>query len=169
MTGHSAMSKLIAEQRGITLVEIMIAVAIIGVGLAALSSAIPLAAYGIQEGNQLSTATFLASQRLEQVRNARWEVGPPEVDNLGVGSTAAPVSGLVTTFPDENPMAAPYAGYTRTVRITDCAAGAGCSTVVTADLRQVTVTVGYRPMTGLGMAPQGTVKPTVLTMYLTRR
>src|SRR5262245_44377170 len=49
---------------------------IIGVGLLALSSAIPLVAYGMREGNQLSTVTFLANQRLEQVRNAPGRVGP---------------------------------------------------------------------------------------------
>ena len=63
---------LIADVRGMTIAEVLIAVGIIGVGLLALCSAIPIAAYGINEGSQLSTATFLANQRMEQVRNARW-------------------------------------------------------------------------------------------------
>ena len=62
------MRRLVLDERGMTVAEVLIAVVIIGVGLVALSSAIPLAAYGIQEGNQLSTATFLANQRLEQIR-----------------------------------------------------------------------------------------------------
>ncbi len=112
------------EQRGITILEIMIAVAIIGVGLVALSSAIPIAAYGIQEGNQLSTATFLANQRLEQVRNAMW-TACPAVDNrrrLGIGDIWRRSDGGVTTFPDENALPAPYGGIRRQVRITDVAA-----------------------------------------------
>ena len=164
------MGTFVTDQRGVTLTEIMIAVAIIGVGLVALMSAIPIAAYGIQEGSQLSTATFLANQRMEHFRNATWQAAPP-VDNLGISadSTTAPVSGAVTTFPDENPVGAPYTGYTRTVRITNCGVAPGCSGIVDAGLRQVTVTVSYRPMTGIGVAPAGTAKATLITMYITQR
>jgi prepilin-type N-terminal cleavage/methylation domain-containing protein len=100
------------DQRGMTLAEVIIAVAIIGVGLVALSSAIPLGAYGVQEGNQLSTATFLANQRMEQVRNALWPDRASGKDRLGLSasSTAAPVGTDGVTFADENPMTAPYAG-----------------------------------------------------------
>ncbi|HXL20500.1 MAG TPA: type II secretion system protein [Streptosporangiaceae bacterium] len=173
------MGRHVLDERGMTVAEILIAVAIIGVGLVALSSAIPLAAYGIQEGNQLSTATFLANQRLEQIRNATWRAAQPApavpavaaVDKLGVSaSNAAPVGdGGVTTFPDEMPLGAPFAGYTRTVRITSCDAGLGCGGIVHADLRQATVTVSYRPMTGIGVAPAATTKSAVVTMYVTKR
>ena len=174
------MRRLVVDERGMTVVEILVAVAIIGVGLVALSAAIPLAAYGIQEGNQLSTATFLANQRLEQSRNATWQAAQPApavpalaaVDKLGVSSpdTAAPVGdGGVITFPDETPIGAPYAGYTRTVRIRSCDVGLGCGTIIHADLRQVTVTVSYRPMTGIGVAPAGTTKSAVVTMYIAKR
>lgn len=164
------MRRPVANQQGMTLAEILIAIAIIGVGLAALASAIPLANYGIQEGNQLSTATFLANQRLEQVRNAQWTATPPvgtPSDSLGVSSstTSPPQVGGVTTFPDENPVAAPYTQYTRQVRITDCAAG--CQGVTSADLRQVTVTVSYRPLTGVGQAPAN--KSAVVTMLIAKR
>ena len=164
------MGRHVLDERGMTVAEILIAVAIIGVGLVALSSAIPLAAYGIQEGNQ----------RLEQIRNAAWQAARPApavpavaaVDKLGVSSpdTAAPVGdGGVITFPDETPIGAPYAGYTRTVRIRSCDVGLGCGTIIHADLRQVTVTVSYRPMTGIGVAPAGTTKSAVVTMYIAKR
>jgi Tfp pilus assembly major pilin PilA len=186
--------RFIKDQQGATLMEVMIAVGIIGIGLWALSAVIPLAAYGIHEGSHLSTATFLANQRLEQVRNARWERWeavlplPPlcgvldyGVDNLGVSasSTAAPVGSCVgggTTFPDESPVVPdenpvpnpnPYAGYTRTVRITSCEAG--CNGIVNNDLRQVVVTVTYRPMTGIGLSAAGTAKASTVTMYVARR
>jgi type II secretory pathway pseudopilin PulG len=157
-----------------TIVEIMVAIGIIAVGLAALSSAIPIAAYGIQEGNQLSTATFLANQRLEQVRNATWST-ETVVDNLGISasSTAAPVGdGGATTFPDEPPWAldeAQWAGYTRTVRITNCGVAPGCSGIVDAGIRQVTVTVSYRPMTGIGVAAAATTKSAIVSMYVAKR
>ena len=159
--------RLVRDARGMTLVEVLVAIAIIGVGLAALASVIPLSAYGIQEGNQLSTATFLANQRLEQVRNAAWTESPA-VDNLGVSasSTAAPQSGGTTTFPDEATVTS-YTDYARTVRITDCSAGAGCQSVTSSNLRQVTVTVSYRPLTGVGQAPA--VKPVTVTMLISRR
>ena len=161
------------DQHGMTIVEIMFAVGILGVGLLALSAAIPLAAYGIQEGKQLSTATFLANQRMEQVRNAQWvcQSGAPDLDNLGVSAspTVAPVSGAITTFPDESPVAAPYTDYSRTVRITNSGAGDWCNVPASPDQRQVTVTVTYRPMTGIGMSPAGTAKATVVTMYISKR
>jgi prepilin-type N-terminal cleavage/methylation domain-containing protein len=152
-----------AAERGLTLVEVIVAVAIIGVGLVALATAIPLSSYGIQEGNQLSTATFLATARLEQVKNATWTA---TTDNLGVspGPGAPPQSGATVTFPDETPVAAPYSQYTRTVRIVSCAAGCG---VNDADLRQVTVTVSYRPLTGVGQAPAS--KAAVVTTYIARK
>jgi prepilin-type N-terminal cleavage/methylation domain-containing protein len=169
-----------ADERGMTLVEIMIAVAIMGVGLAALAQVIPLAAYGIHEGNHLSTATFLANQRLEQMRHARWEDGAlpcgpgAAMDQLGVSAsaTAAPITtcaGGAVTFPDEVPLAAPYDRFSRTARVTTCGAGLGCNGIVDDDLRQVTVTVTYRPMTGIGLSPAGTNKATTVSMYVAKR
>ena len=168
------MRALTGDQRGATLMEVLIAMAIIAVGVWALSAAIPLAAYGIQEGNQLSTATFLVNQRLEHVRNARWEEGPPCVDALGLSASAtvAPVgscAGGAVTFADENPVLNQNGAYARTVRITNCGVGGGCNGIVDADLRQVVVTVTYRPMTGTGVSAAGTAKASTITMYVARR
>ena len=169
------MRALSADQRGMTLMEVLFAVAIIGIGLAALSAAIPIGAYGIREGTQLSTAVFLANQRLEQLRNARWEEGPPCVDKLGVSAstTVAPAGtcagATATTFPDEANLAAPYAGYGRTVRITSCDVGGVCNGIADATMRQVTVTVTYRPMTGIGATAAGTTKAATVSMYISRR
>ena len=44
MRRHSSMSALLTDERGMTLAEVIVAVAIIGIGLVALSSAIPLGA-----------------------------------------------------------------------------------------------------------------------------
>ena len=81
-----------ADERGLSLVEILVAVAIISIGLVGLAVVVPISNYGIQEGNQLSTSTFLAEQRLEEVRNAPWASSPAN-DCLGVSPTnAAPAS-----------------------------------------------------------------------------
>lgn len=162
-----------ADQAGMSLAEILIACVIIAVGLVGLLSVVPSASYGIQEGRQLSTATFLANQRLEEVRNAQW-TQCPVADTLGVSAPAsvAPTFGALTTFPDENPVAAPYGDYTRTVRITDaqpadaCVGGVGGPNV---GLRQVVVTVSYRPMTGTGVSAGGTTKSAIVTMLIAQR
>ncbi len=159
------------DQRGMTVPEILAAVVVIMVALVALASAIPLSAYGIQEGSQLTTATFLANQRLEQVKLKQWTV-KPVVDDVGVSAsaTAAPQkAGAITTFPDESPVAAPYTQFTRTVRITDCGIGAGCGGVVHAGQRQVTVTVSYRPLTGQGQAAAGTTKSAIVSLVVAQR
>ena len=164
------MRSILWNQRGMSLAEILVASVIIAVGLVALLSAIPLASYGIGEGTQLSTATFLVNQRLEQVKNAQWTV-TPAVDVLGLSASmsAAPKTGGTTTFPDEGPMAAPYAGYTRQVRVTDCGVAPGCVGVTNSGLRQVAVTVSYQPLTGAGMAATGTTKSVLVQTLITQQ
>ena len=168
-----ALRLVVADQAGMSLAEILIACVIIAVGLAGLLSAVPTASYGIQEGRQLSTAAFLANQRLEQVRNAQW-TQCPVADTLGASASlsTAPASGGLITFPDENPMAAPYGDYTRTVRITDaqpadpCVGGVGGPNL---GLRQVIVTVSYRPSTATGLSAGGTTKSAIVTMLVAQR
>lgn len=160
--------KSFVDQRGMTLPEILAAVVVIMVALVALASAIPISPYGIQEGSQLTTATFLANQRMEQVKQRQWSEAQDEV-GFSASSTAAPDIGGTTTFADENPVAAPYTQFTRTVRITSCGAGAGCGGIVDPFLRQVTVTVSYRPLTGRGQAATGSTKSAIVTMVVSRR
>jgi prepilin-type N-terminal cleavage/methylation domain-containing protein len=152
---------MIRGERGLTLPEVLIATAIIGVGLLALMAVVPAASYGIQEGNQLSTATFLAQQRLEQVRSAAWSTSPAtDCVGLSASAAAAPTPSGATcngstaaTFADEAAgSVAGFPAYARTVRIESCGAGAGCAGVVDAAMRLVRVNVSYRPMTGTGVA-----------------
>jgi len=147
-------SALLGNERGITLAEILVAVAILGLGLAALMGVVPVASFGIQDGNQTSTATFLAQQRLEQVRAAAWNlttdcvglsadaVTPPAPSGATCGGATA------TTFPDEATVPG-FAQYARSVRIADCGVTA-CGGVTHSAMRLVTVTVTYRPISAAG-------------------
>ena len=171
------MRRLVSNQRGMTLAEVLVALPIITIGLLALLSAIPLSTYAIQDGSQTSTATFLANQRLEQVRNAQWlATCPATVDTLGVSasSTAAPTSGGTTMFADENAIAAPYAAYTRQVRITDSVASTTVCGVTgaisgTYGLRTVTVTVTYRPLSATGTSAVSGSRSVAVNMEVAQR
>lgn len=164
------------NERGMTLVEILVATVIIGMGLVGLMTVIPIASYGLQQGNQLTTATFLADQKLEEVRNALWRCtdtsaahcnnasATPSNDCLGLGSAAAPTvpagascsnGGLLiaaggATFADEANVTN-YTGYSRQVRITACSPTA-CAGVTDTRLRIATVSVTYTPLTGVGVS-----------------
>ena len=177
------------QQRGFTLPEVLLTLAVIGVGLAAVMAAIPFGAFGVQEGRQLSTAAFLADQGLEQARSVPW-TGSPANDCLGVSasSTAAPAvpaaaacaygaasvgaGGALPWFADEGSAAiAGFPGYTRQVRVTDCGVGGGCGGVTDAALRLATVTVTYTPLAitsgpgGVAPAP----KTVAVAMLISRR
>ena len=87
-------AKILSDSRGMTLAEILVALVIISIGLVGLAAVVPISSYGIQEGNQMSTAVFLAEQRLEQIKGTRWS-GPDlntsleRNDCLGSSGTAA--------------------------------------------------------------------------------
>lgn len=59
---------MIDNERGLTLVEILVAVVIMTVGLTAIGTGMQLATRGITLGQQETTAAFLAEQRLEDVK-----------------------------------------------------------------------------------------------------
>jgi prepilin-type N-terminal cleavage/methylation domain-containing protein len=176
---------MIWNERGLTLAEILVAVAILGIGLVGLAVVVPIASYGVQEGSQLSTATFLAEQRLEQVRNAPW-TSTPVNDCIGTGANAPAVPAGVTctngtinlgagatTFADEANViwgnnanaAAATGGYGRTVRIADCSPNA-CAGLTSDTMRRVTVAVTYRPLTSSGASPSN---KTVSVQWLVTR
>jgi type II secretory pathway pseudopilin PulG len=145
---------LVSDPRGMTVVEVLLAVFILSVGLIALASVMPLSTTHIQQSSLKTNAVFLAQERLEQVKNTRW-TAIPVVDNLGgVGSNG---SAAVATFPDDGyNTIAQYPFHRRSVRIRDCGIINGCGTPAVQDsnLRQVTVSVFFRPvMFNGGMNP----------------
>jgi Tfp pilus assembly protein PilV len=125
---------LLAQEHGLTLGEVLLALTVLSIGLVALISLLPLAGFGVHEGAHRSGAAFLATQRLEQIR-------------LAVGSGAS-----VIAFADEASLSPPHGAFGRAVRVRDCEVAPGCSGITTPGLRQVTVTVTYPAAGGHGAA-----------------
>ena len=135
------------DTAGMTVAEVLLAVSIITLGLLALITAMPLSTSQIGEANLKTTATFLAQQRLEQIKNARWTT-VPSVDSVGGGGSNG--TAAVAQWPDEDYATIAFPGaancaagdrsggcrFRRTVRITDCSVVA-CSGIATG-----TATVG---------------------------
>ena len=184
------MRRFVDDQRGMTLAEVLVALPIIMIGLIALLSAIPLSTYATQDGSQTSTATFLANQRLEQVRNAQWfatcnvDVATGLVipgaalttDPVGLSppSTSAPKDpSNAVTFADESPMSSPYARYSRQVRIADSVAAAptcdAAGNLSGTGVRQVTVTVTYTPLSATGKNAVSGPRSVSVTMQVAQR
>lgn len=176
-----------SDARGLTVVEVLVATVIIAIGLVGLLAVVPISSYGLREGGQLSTATFLAEERLEEARGAAWQSTNPgsplntPLDCLGISAgNAAPTSircprtnptscalgTACTTFEDEASVTG-HTGYGRSLRVTDCGLGAGCGGVVDSAMRLVTVTVIYTPLTGSGVATRA--KAVGLDLLVTRR
>jgi prepilin-type N-terminal cleavage/methylation domain-containing protein len=59
---------MIKNARGMTLTEVLIAVFIITIGLTAVATGMQLATVGINVGQQETTATFLAEEKLEDIK-----------------------------------------------------------------------------------------------------
>ena len=158
-----------------TVAEVIIALAVISVGLVALIAAMPAATSQIGGANLKTTATFLAVQRLEQIRNAKWTTGTDALGGAGsLGTAAVSVAGFSERWPDEGyGGVATYPRFRREVRIADCSSvdcsGIPKGTAGINSLRQVTVTVFFFPLSGTGQR-QGSIEETVqLVTLVTQR
>jgi hypothetical protein len=173
-------------------VEVLVALTILVLALTGLAAVVPIGSYALQEGNQISTATFLAEQRMEQIKAASWTAAPavdcvgssgPTVAHWSFSTGTAPAPGGVcnpASFADESPnggtmtappsrLSDPFGGYTRQVRIRPCdAAGAGCG-IADPALRLVTVRVSYTPLQAVGGIATSSSKFVDLTMLLAQR
>jgi prepilin-type N-terminal cleavage/methylation domain-containing protein len=167
------MRRLIPNQRGMTLAEVLVALPIITIGLLALLSAIPLSTYATQEGSQTSTATF--SPTSAWIRSNAMMATCPQLGRLASQHLRRWSDfGGTTTFADENPLAAPYAAYSRQVRITESVAsttvcGATGAITGTYGLRTVTVTVGYRPLSATGASAVSGLRSVAVNMEIAQR
>lgn len=119
------------NQQGMTLVEVLVAVVIITVGLTAIATGMQLATSSINQGQQETTAAFLAEQRLEDIKA------------FALSTNAAQGFANVTgqNFPAEGyATIAGSGGYRRTTTITD----------PNATMKVVVVNVFYVPV---GVSP----------------
>lgn len=137
-------------QSGFTLVEIVIAAAVIGVGLVGVVAGFLHGVGGLEAGRQQTTASFLAEQRMEQLKASALS------NFLNVTTANYPAEGYGSISTNGHPMP----GYRRTVTITDAPAGL-------ADTKLVEVRVFYRPVVGFGVL--ATERDVPLSALLTDR
>jgi len=103
-------------QQGFTLAEIIMACAVIGVGLVTASYAFTVGIQNVETGRQQSTAVFLAEQRMEQVKAAAAKASEPPLAYLTSGNFPAEAYGGITGSGSEK--------FRRTVTLTTFTAGA---------------------------------------------
>jgi hypothetical protein len=171
------------DNAGMTVVEVIIALGIVTVGLVALIAAMPLSTSLIGESNLKTTATFLAQQRMEQIKNAQWTSATDSLGGVGSFGDAAvaqwPNEGYNTIVipegsncPPPDPSVSCYPRFRREVRIADCSkvscSGIGTGTAGVDTLRQVTVTLFFRPLAGTGMT-QATEESVQLVTLIAKR
>jgi prepilin-type N-terminal cleavage/methylation domain-containing protein len=121
-------------ESGFTLVEIIIAAAVIGLGLVGVAAGFLYAVGGLEAGRQQTTAAFLAEQRMEQLKAGALN------NFLNVTTANYPAEGYGSISNNGHPMP----GYRRTVTIVDAPGGL-------VDTKLVEVGVLYRPVVGFGV------------------
>jgi prepilin-type N-terminal cleavage/methylation domain-containing protein len=87
------------RQAGVSLVELMVALLLLGVALMGLAAAFAPGRMAIQGGDQSTTATFLARQVLEDMRNRAYDLDSDELVN-GSAFPAASGYGNITGYPN---------------------------------------------------------------------
>jgi hypothetical protein len=137
------------NERGTTVVEVLVAVVIVAVGLVALSAGLHVATAGVATGDRHTTAAFLAEQRLEDVRAlALGPEGGQGWTNVTGATFGAEAYGAIAGFP----------AYRRTTSIT---APAGSTTQ-----KVVTVSVFWVPV---GVASANAERSVTITALLASR
>jgi prepilin-type N-terminal cleavage/methylation domain-containing protein len=145
MNGLTPRQEACRQERGFTLVETLIAMMILTIALLGIAAAVGLQSGGIaaslpwgqaavSRGEFVSTATFLAQERLEQLKRLTYSL------TAGDAFGADPIP---AGFPDENPVAG-FPSFSRQVRVTTGVPAANIKTVT------VTVTFTLPKETGLG-------------------
>ena len=122
------------EERGFTLIEIIVAAAVLGVGLVGVVAGFLHAVGGLEAGRQQTTAVFLAEQRMEELKASA-------LADLGQITAARYASEGYGVIVSEGQ---PMPGYRRTVTIIDTPSGLAAAKLVDVD-------VFYRPVVGFGV------------------
>jgi prepilin-type N-terminal cleavage/methylation domain-containing protein len=141
--------KIRSGQAGFTLAEIMVACAIISVGLVAVSTGFGFGVDGVEAGRQQSTAVFLAEQRIEQAKELaarKPNLADLNTTNLPATEAYGSISGAPSTYRRDTTITLNPGGTT----------GA-----------RVDVIVSYKPVTGRGVL--STERSVSLSIFLANR
>ena len=174
------------KDAGFTLPEVLLAAMIIIIAFTTLLSVIPYSSASVQSGNQISTATFLANQKLEEAKNVPWGTAPandclglsanantapavPAGQTCTLGGTVVAAGAALPWAADQNSTAITnFNGYSRNIRVSDCSAVGSCYPGIgDPGMRQVTVSVTFQPMTTSSTA--ASTKTVTVTMIVAQR
>ena len=97
------------DERGITLIEVMIALIVLSLGIMAVGGIFPTATRTELQTRMLSTASYYAQQRLEMLKSLNWDDPALSAGRHPAGSACDTlgVSGSWTRFYQVDLMAAP--------------------------------------------------------------
>lgn len=129
------------EESGFTLVEILVAIAILMIGLVAVMQWFPMGTAGVESGRRQSTGVFLAEQKIEQIK--AWSLSAA----AGQGFATVVQGGACCANDGFNTIPG-YPEYSRTVTITPDPASA--------TRKLVRVQIQYRRVTAQGVLTGGT-------------
>jgi Tfp pilus assembly protein PilV len=136
------------DQRGMSLVEILVAAFVITMGLVAVATGMQLATSGVAAGQQQTTATFLAEQRLEDIKSFAVSLNSTQgwANVTSTNFAASEAYGTITNYPS----------YRRDTTIT----------TPTATTKRVTVSVFWLPV---GVADQNAERSVTFSVLLASR
>jgi prepilin-type N-terminal cleavage/methylation domain-containing protein len=149
------LTRMLTEQRGFTLAEVLVAVFVILVGLIAVATGFQYATSGVATGRGETVATFLAEQRVEQLKTIAMTnyTGPWTGTSLAAGTTTEYCQSSNIGATSSNCQATAFTGtatYTRTTTITDNPGGTGCTGTAPMLCKRIRVSVSFRPVTSSG-------------------
>jgi prepilin-type N-terminal cleavage/methylation domain-containing protein len=130
--------RIVGSQAGFTLAELLAAIFIISLGLVAVGAGFATAIQGVESGRQQTTATFLAEQRMEQIRATA--LGNSLLACMGFANITA------ACFPAQAYASITSApGYRSTVTVTDYLVAGNVAR------KRVDVEVFYQPIVAWGV------------------
>jgi prepilin-type N-terminal cleavage/methylation domain-containing protein len=140
------------DERGFTLAEVLLATAIILIGLVAVATGFQFATSGVATGRGETVAVFLAEQRLEQLKTTAMT----DYDSIAAGTTTEYCQATNIGVTSSNCQGAAITNapaYTRVTTVTINPGGTGC-TGAPLLCKRIHVNVTYRPVTTRGDASQ---------------
>ena len=132
------------DQSGLTLVEILVAIAILMIGLVAVMQWFPFGTAGVETGRRQSTGVFLAEQKMEQIK--AFSLSSAAGQGFLNIPLCNPCAGAIPFNQDNFNTIPGYPEYTRTVIVANGP---------TATTRLVRVQVQYRRVTAQSVLTSG--------------